>query len=1110
MWSAKVLSFVLLTAVLAGYSVEPAYAQIGQASLQGVVRDNSGGVLPGASVSLKNKGTGAVRTVSTDATGQYSIPNMDPAEYSVTVGFKGFKTSVISSVILHTGDHATLDRDLELGDTTQEVTVDAAVPLLATQSAEVSHLVPSSQVAELPLNGRNFWELTQLTPGATFIPRGQVAQYNGSEIRPRNVNVTVNGQGYIFTGWSLDGATVTNFELGGTLIVPNVDAIEEFNVLSGNMAPEYGHTPNMIVAALKSGTNLFHGNLFEFLRNEKLDARNFFLAGREPLKRNQAGGTLGGPLKKDKVFFFADYQGTRLRQGTLFNDVVPSAAQRTGNFSAGAALKDPLNNYGPFPGNVIPTNRISPQAQWLLPYFPAPNLVQGSTFRSSFSTNLALGQNLGDIRIDAHLTEKDTFMAHYSVSSNYETNPNPFPAVPASNLHSKAQSWTARWAHIFTPTLLNVVQAAFYDSPFIFGAIGPGVNVNGMAGIQGFDNPTVVPEQSWPTIAVSGYQGFQGSPSDQRPKYMRIRHVEFSDVMSYTRGKHELKFGVEEMHRNDGFHIGQNSVGNWSFLGTYSGNGFADLLLGYPDNATRSPVQTLQGDYDDFKSFHFNDTWRVRSNLTLTLGVRWEINPFMKGIHSTRTGFDPASGKVVVPSGVILDSQAQPLTPLLLQLFGDRILYTNNVGLPPSVSPSDWRDIGPRLGIAWTPAAKTVVRSGYGIFYAFPDTNLLNNTVVTVPFVLNSQIFNDRPSLAPTRTFGNFFQGAAIASANPNPGQPCSYGMVLVSCDTPNMTSALVHLRQQYTQQWNLTIEREITSRVALRAAYVGTRTVRLQQGERRNDPAPGPGAIQARRPFSQWGAIGLQEWQGKGTYEALQTSMDIRDWHGLTLMGSYVRSKCLDTGTDDSGAPMMQLVNLNYAPCDFDQLNTGSASFNYGLPFGPGKHFLSSTSGVASRIIGGWQFGAVATLKSGLPFTPTIGSDRANTGAGSQRPNIIGTPFVPDTINCWFYTSANSSCKSLFPNVTDAFAIPAQYTIGTGGRNILRGDNLTQLDVSILKDIVIREAKRVQFRAEFFNIGNHPVFANPGTNIDQGSGGQVSGTLNSNRIIEFALKFLF
>ena len=231
------------------------YAQISQASLEGAVKDNTGAAIPGVAVTLRNKGTAATRSIVSDPSGQYSFPNLDPAEYTLSASFKGFKTLVIGSVTLHTGERSSVDLALQLGETTQEVTVDAAVPLLSTTSAEVSHLVPPSQVAELPLNGRNFWELTQFTPGATFIPRGQLSQYNGSEIRPRNVNVTVNGQGYIFTGWSLDGATVTNFELGGTLIVPNVDAIQEFTVLSGNMAPEFGHTPNMIVASLKSGTN---------------------------------------------------------------------------------------------------------------------------------------------------------------------------------------------------------------------------------------------------------------------------------------------------------------------------------------------------------------------------------------------------------------------------------------------------------------------------------------------------------------------------------------------------------------------------------------------------------------------------------------------------------------------------------------------------------------------------------------------------------------------------------------------------------------------------------------------------------------------------------------
>ncbi len=347
-------------------------AQISQASLNGSVQDASGAAVVGATVTLKDKGTGAQRTATSDASGQYTIPNLTPADYSLTVSMSGFRTAVVESLPLHTGEQSTYDAKLEVGSSTQEITVDAAVPLVNVASAEVSHLVPPSQVAQLPLNGRNFWELTQLTPGATFIPRGQTAQYNGSEIRARSVNVTVNGQSYIFTGWSLDGANVTNFELGGTLIQPNVDAIQEFSVAAGNMSPEYGHTPNMINASTKSGSNSVHGTLFEYLRNDRFDARNFFLANPIPLKRNQYGFAVGGPIWKDKVFFFADLQNTALRQGTSFNYVIPSAAERRGNFSEllPKGLIDPLTRL-PFAGNVIPASRISPQGNYFASLLPA-------------------------------------------------------------------------------------------------------------------------------------------------------------------------------------------------------------------------------------------------------------------------------------------------------------------------------------------------------------------------------------------------------------------------------------------------------------------------------------------------------------------------------------------------------------------------------------------------------------------------------------------------------------------------------------------------------------------------------------------------------------------
>jgi hypothetical protein len=1084
------------------------HAQISQASLQGSVKDPTGATVPGASVTLKEKGTGSARTAVTGASGEYTIPNLAPAEYSVTVLMNGFKTVLVESLTLHTGENSTYNATLELGASSQEVTVDAAVPLVNTTSAEVNHLVPPSQVAQLPLNGRNFWELTQLTPGATFIPRGQTAQYNGSEIRARSVNVTVNGQSYIFTGWSLDGANITNFELGGTLIQPNVDAIQEFSVAAGNMGPEYGHTPNMINASLKSGTNSIHGNLFEYLRNDKLDARNFFLAQPIPLKRNQYGFTAGGPVIRNKLFFFADLQNTSLHQGTSFNDVVPSLAERQGNFSEllPKALTNPLTHQ-PFAGNIIPTSQISSQGAYFAGLIPTPNLVQGTTSRTSFSTQTPLTTKEGDIRMDANVTANDVIMARYSIADNGEFNPNPFPSLSGTSLHSQAQNTTLRWTRIITPKLLNVAQVSYYKSPFLFGTVLPGFDLLSQAGVAGFEDPTVVPVKSFPSISLSGYQAFQGSPSDQRPKSISIKTMQYSDTLTYNMGRHELKFGGEWLHRRDAFSIGQNSVGNFSFVGTYTGDAFADMLLGYPDNVTRSGFQTLQGSYDDFQALHINDNFHVKSNLTINVGVRFEINPFYKGILGTRSGF--ANGKIIVPSD--LPSNTQPLYPQLQALFSDRIETTGSLGLPPSVSPAahDW---APRAGFAWSPfgSQKTAVRGGYGIFYTFPDTNLINNTVVTVPFGDNVTVFNDRPPASPTRTLANYFQGQPIATPNPNPGQPCPFGMVLLSCDTPTITSALVHLKQQYTQQWNFAVERQVGSRIAVTASYVGNKTTHLQQGIRENDPPPGPGNIQARRPYAQWGAIGLQEWGGKGNYNALQTEMRVREWHGLTLMGSYVYSKCLDNGTDEAGPVATQLNGANYAPCDFNQKNTTSASFNYALPFGRGKAFMNSDSRLVKYTLGGWNLSSVVTAKSGLPFTPTISADTANTGVGSQRPQVVGTPQIVGNVSCWFYVASNPACKSLEPNATSAFVVPAQYTYGNGGRNILMAQRLIQVDLSVMKEFLFTETRRLEFRSEFFNIANHAVFNAPTTTINLASGGQVASTLNSNRIIEFALKLSF
>src|ERR1700736_1217973 len=382
-------------------------AQTTTATLSGVVRDPQGGLIPNAAISVVQIETGQTRQTTSGATGDYTIPNLPIGTYRITASSAGFKKTVIPSLTLQVNQEAHLDLLLSVGAVSEEVSVTAQAPLLATESTSVGQVVESRSIESLALNGRQFWQLVALTPGASYTPGGDRTRTGGSSIRSSAVNVQINGTGFIYNGWLLDGTDITEYEQGGTNVQPNVDALEEFKVMSANMPAEYGHTPNFVSAIMKSGTNQFHGTLFEFIRNDKLDARNFFAPTKNALRRNQYGGTVGGPIKNNKVFFFADMERTNQRQAQVFNDTLPTAAMRTGNFVGQKTINDPLTGLA-FPGNIIPSSRISQQAIYFLNYMPSQSA-------GAFNAPQSLDVNKGDIKIDAQLSEKDHIMGRYSI-----------------------------------------------------------------------------------------------------------------------------------------------------------------------------------------------------------------------------------------------------------------------------------------------------------------------------------------------------------------------------------------------------------------------------------------------------------------------------------------------------------------------------------------------------------------------------------------------------------------------------------------------------------------------------------------------------------------------
>ena len=696
-----VFGYLLLSLCLAQF----APAQTTTATLSGIVRDSQGAVIPGAAITVVQIDTGQTRQATTGHTGDYTISNLPIGNYRITASAQGFKKTVIGSITLQVNQAADVDLTMEVGAIAEEVTVSATAPLLATESTSVGQVVENRAIESMALNGRQFWQLVALTPGASYTPGGDRTRTGGSSIRSSAVNVQINGTGFIYNGWLLDGTDITEYEQGGTNVQPNVDALQEFKVLSANMPAEYGHTPNFVSAIMKSGTNQYHGTLFEFIRNDKLDARNFFAVTKNPLRRNQYGGTFGGPIKRNRIFFFADMERSNQRQAQVFNDTLPTAAMRTGNFSGLKALSDPLTG-APFPGNVIPANRIAPQAQFFLKYMPSQS-------EGAFNAPQSLDVNKGDIKTDVKITEKDSLMVRYSIQDNLERDPNQYPALGIQDLHSRAQNATLTWTRIIGPKWLNEVRYGYYRDYFLFGAVLPGTNFLQMAGITGYEQTQISP--SFPLINITGFTGFSGSGSNNLPKSNRIRTSQYSEAVSNSTGKHEMKFGAQLYHQTHTFFNGQTQEGSFSFTTQYTGNGFGDYLLGFPASVFRAYPLALYGNNGSQWAAFAQDNYHVARNLTLNLGLRWAHNPFYNGTQGQTSAFDYATGKIIVPmvNGKLIDPVVQPEVPLLLPLFSDRLIGTDQLGLPQSIRPTgsgqwlprvDWP--GSRI-IAWWCAPPT-------------------------------------------------------------------------------------------------------------------------------------------------------------------------------------------------------------------------------------------------------------------------------------------------------------------------------------------------------------------------------------------------------------------
>lgn len=1072
--------------------VDLAQAQRTTATVLGTVRDSSGAVVPEVAVRVSSQNTGHVYETVTNELGAYVHHNLPVGRYRVSTDKNGFKTSVVDELMLGVDQQARIDFTLQVGEVIETIEVEAVTPLVRSDNADIGQTIENTLITQLPLNGRAYEQLILLSPGT--VPRGG-SFFSGHSL------VAVNGGRSGAVSYRLDGVDNTDqsFETDG--VQPSIDAIQEFKLQSMAFTAENGRGFSYVNVVLKSGTNAFHGGLFEFLRNDKLDARNFFdrTAMIAPLKRNQFGGMIGGPILRNKAFFFFNYEGLRQRAGLTFSSTVPTARMRGGDFGEGRPIFDPATYdpvtgaRAPFPGNVIPASRIDPAARRLVDqWLPAPN-SPGTLRNYNVSPSASSTDDQFHVRTDYYLSPRDTLFLRYSSSRQTGFDPAALVNQGGSYPNHRTQNAVLSYTHVFSANTLNTFIWGVNRILHRAGTQNSDTDVIAQLGLLGLESRLgfPLPNGGVPGISISGYAGM-GEPNF-RPIRRPQQGWNYKDDFSHIRGSHSFQFGADVRTFFTSATQPTVSRGGYSFTGAYTqnprgpantGDAFADLLLGIPAFARRQ--NPLLPYYNYWNNYHFyaQDAWKATSRLTLTYGVRYEVNTPSVELRGKRSSFDPVLGVyVVAATDSPLPGASIPIfreaSPALLAALPGRIVPSRDLPQYParSLRQTDWNNIAPRLGLAFRPrrGSATVIRAGYGTFYNVMNGNI-QSEFITVPFVTEENVFNP----VPVPNFG--FRDALASPANiPRPGG----------------WSHQLDFREAYIHAWSLNIQHQLAGDLLLDAAYVGSKGTRLERTTPVNVPAPGPGAIQERRQFTYVSSLSRSESNANSTYHALQLKAEKRFSRGLSFLVAYTASKSIDDASGHYDNPYRDPRNFRIEKAlsahDIPQVLRISSVVE--LPVGRERRFARRAHPLLDALIGGWQVTGIVGFSSGPVFGPGISTDVANIGRPNLPDRVASGKLDNPTVDRWFDVSA--------------FRFPAPFTIGNTGRNILRADGTEAFDLGLFKHFRVREGHRIEFRSEFFNAFNHPVFGRPNSDVQAANAGIVSSA-SAGRIIQFGLKYLF
>ena len=1061
----------LAVACVIGVIVTPLSAQTVDTVILGTITDPSGAAIPGAQVTVTSPSTGVSHTVTTGANGAYRVGYLLPGTYTVSAQAQGFSRAVRSNITLELSQQAEVDIPLAIGQTTQSVEVTAAAPLLNTTSGALSGVVNPQETVGLPLNGRNFGQLAVLTPGVQASASSQNTSFSANGIDSEHEEVT------------LDGGSIVDNRANSVFLLPSIDAIQEFRVNTSNYAAEYGNNSGAVVSVqLKSGTNDFHGVAYDFLRNDALDARGYFLsptAKKNPLRRNQFGGILGGPIKKNGTFFLIGYEGNRSFQGSPSQSETFTPQELSGDFSF---LSTPLVN--PRTGNTITNNDISglldPNAVRIAQtYMPAANCngEKSGAINYCGESISTVDSDQGLIRVDQTVGNNGHFFADYVGNFGHFPSVSLNPFFPV-RYDFRAQNFTSQYVHTFSPAVVN--ETLFSVNYGTLNQLSPraatGFSISKTLGINGFDTegpngpPIQQQFQGFPQLSISSFLAMGdndgGQAEDQSKTY------QFVDNVSISHGRHFVKFGGELRKVDDNADTSNSSWGNETFNGGLSGFGAADFLMGLPDT-TLSPEGIPVNAIRQWRSaLYIQDDWTATSRLTLNLGVRWDwtqVPQDTAGVSRTLR-FDLPGGPVLWPAPG--DSQSMYIHPQ-----------------PP---------IEPRFGFAYKIDSKDVLRGGFGLFDAeakFDNINILQ---------LNPPLHASVESINPLQS------GGLVTLENPIDQNEVAAGIFDVVSEPPDRIK-----RDPYQTDWNLTFQRQLTNSSVFEIGYNATRGTDLDTSDLAwNSPQPQASTadIQNARPYPQYGVIRMIEVNGWSSYNSLQASFRHQLSHGFTLTSQYTWSHLITNiqgSTNGSRAleqnPLLEGTNAEKGNGASDRPQDFTVGYVWDLPFG------NRFQGFEGQLIKGWETSGLVTFASGTPLLIVDNGDPLHMdNSGAERPNFVQgqSMFVSNPGPAkWFNTAAFVASKY---NAANPAASYGNVPRNPGG---LYGPGTKTFDLSLSRSFKLPfHENSIMFRAEFFNAFNTPQFGRPGTTVGTSSFGKITGTSGSepNRIIQLALKYNF